>query len=396
MSERIFISYSHDDAESAARLAEELQARGFRTWQDVHDIRLGKRIESEVERGISSCDGVLHLLTPDALDSPAVRREIELAARRRRRDSEFAVFGAARALGDSHEEVGKRTLAAVGENFARDWLERLTDGPEPVDLTEAAAFARKVLQSSFPRGEGRGSDAWRIGLHTRGLAGGSHDLDLDWRALLGPDERTPGTYDSWRRAWQAVRDVREILCEHSDRRRVELVASAHQTAGILFGLTFCANARFELAVVDQERVEWTRGAAGAEIAPFQISRQPESLEGSYLTVEIEVARTVLSAVSERIADLGEEPRARILVCRPDGPEWTDPATGAVLARAIALESKRAVDDLPVGRVEIYPAAPLPLCVLLGAELGALHAELALFEFHGGRYEPSVTIPEEEQ
>lgn len=395
MSKRLFLSYAHEDSESAARIAEELLARGIRIWQDVDDIRLGKRIESEMEDGIANCEGIVHLLTPAAIASPAVRREIELAIRRRRREPEFRVFAVARGIGEGHEEVGELTLAEFGENFARDWLELLADDEEPVGHSEAAVFARKVLRSLLPRSKGPKDGAWRIGLHTRSLAGGAADLDLDWRPLLGLENRHPGDYESWGRAWRAVRDVRDVLCEHSARRQIRLELAAHQTAAIMFGLAFSANARFRLDVLDQEGMKWSREAPALPDG-FIINRQPENLEGTYLTAEIEVARQILPAVAEHIAATGEEPRARLLATPTSSVDWIQPSTGAQLARAVAAAVKEAIDDLSVRRVEVYAAAPIPLAVLFAAELGALHAEIAIFEFHEDGYWPSIAIPEEER
>ena len=397
MSPIIFISYSHENSESAARIAEELQARGLRTWQDIHDIRLGRRIESEMEDGIARSDAVLHLLTPAALNSPPIRREIDLSVGRRRRDASFIVLTAAQDLGDDHAAVGERTLAEFGENLANDWLQLLPPGPDALAYEDAAAYAKHVLRTFFPRGRGPDDDEpWRLGLHTRGSAGAGHDLELDWRPLFGSDDRGPGDFEAWSRAWRAVRDGRDVLADHSPRRRLTLTAAAHQSAGVLFGLAFCCHGHWQLQVKDPEGAEWHRAPGGAAIDPFIVTRQPEAIEGTYLTVEAEVARQVLSAVSARIAETGEEPRARVLAHREGGPGWVTPATGSALARALSTEIRAGVDELGTRRVELFLAAPLPLSVLLGAELGAAHAELALFEFHDGRYEPALAIPEEER
>jgi hypothetical protein len=395
MSARLFFSYAHEDGESAARIVEELLARGIRIWQDVEDIRLGKRIESEMEEGIAKCDGIVHLLTPAAMASAAVRREVELAIRRRRREPDFRVFAVARGIGEAHEEVGNLTLEEFGENFARDWLELLPANADPVEHTDAAVFARKVLRSLLPRGEDSGEGAWRLGLHTRSVAPEAADLDLDWRALLGLAGRHPGDYESWGRAWRALRDVRDVLCEHSRRRQIRLEAAAHQTAAIMFGLAFSSNARFQLTIIDQEGNEWVRQLP-TKPEGFAINRQPEDLNGTYMTAEIEVARQILPAVGEHIAATGEEPRARLLATPTGSVGWIDAEAGAELARAFASAVKEAIDDLAVRRVEVYTAAPIPLAVLFAAELGALHAEIAVFEFHDDGYRQSIAIPEEER
>lgn len=400
MSRLVFISYSHEDFETAARLAEELQARGLRIWQDVKDIRLGKRIESEMEDGIARADAVLHLLTEDSISSPAVQREIELSIARRRRQAageEFSVLVAARGFGDGIADVAQRTLEVFGENFARDWLEVLPAGAGPVEITGAGAFARRVLRSFYARGTGPADGSWRVGLHTRAFIGDGHDLELDWRSILASeDRRSPGDFEGWQRCWRAVRDVRDVLADHSPRRAIELDAAAHQTAAMLFGLAFCRNGRYRLEISAQDGEPWCTGDGGPRGEGLGMNLQPEDLEGTYLTVEIEIARRVIKAVSAQIAASGEEPRARLLVTSPEASTHLSPLGGACLAIELAQQTKQAVDELGVERVEIYPAAPLAFTVLFAAEIGALGTQLALFEFHDGRYAPSLAIPEEER
>ena len=399
MSRLVFISYSHEDFETAARLSEELQARGLRIWQDVKDIRLGKRIESEMEDGIARADAVLHVLTEDSISSPAVQREIELSTARRRRQAageEFSVLVAARGLGDGIADVAQRTLEVFGENFARDWLEVLPTGAGPVEITDASAFARKVLRSFYARGTGPADGSWRIGLHTRAFVGDGHDLELDWRSILASeDRRSPGDFESWQRCWRAVRDVRDVLADHSPRRAIELDSAAHQTAATVFGLAFCRNGRYRLEISAQDGKPWRSGYEEPAVHSFLINLQPEDLEGTYLTVEIEIARRVIKAVSAQIAASGEEPRARLRVTSAEASAHLSPQAGPCLAIELAQQTKRAVDEFGVERVEIYAAAPLPFTVLFAAELGALGTELALFEFHDGRYVPSLAIAEEE-
>jgi TIR domain/SMODS-associated and fused to various effectors sensor domain len=394
MSRLLFISYSHEDAETAARLAEELLARGISIWQDIDDIRLGRRIESEMERGIAAADAVLHVLTASSLVSAPVQREVTLALRRRRTEPDFQVMAVARNVGDSHDDVGRRTLEELHENFARDWLEILPAGDEAIEFQSAASFAKKVLRSFYPRRSGPVDGAWTIGLHARGRSEGTHDLELDWRPLVGDGRRMPGDYAAWERLWAATCDVRDVLCDHSPRREVVLHAAAHQTAGALFGRAFCANARFRITI-EQDGSVWQSDRGSQEPAGFAVTTTPEKMDSTYITAEVEIARAVAEAVSARIAETGEEPRLRLLARREGGAGWMDPAAAAAAAHVVAREVKRAVDDVRPQRVELYCAAPLPFVVLLASELGALHAEIGLYEFHESRYAPSIVIPEED-
>lgn len=394
MSKLLFLSYSHEDAETAARLAEELLARGIGIWQDIDDIRLGRRIESEMERGMAAADAVLHVLTPSSLASAPVQREVTLALRRRRAEPDFQVMAVARNIGESHDEVGRRTLDELHENFARDWLEILPAGDGAIELEPAAGFAKKVLRSFYPRREGPADGAWTIGLHARGHSEGEHDLELDWRPLVSDGRRMPGDYAAWERLWTAIRDVRDVLCDHSPRRAIVLHAAAHQTAAALFGRAFCANARFRIDI-EQDGETWRAARGSNAPAGFVVITTPQKMDSTYVTAEIEIAREVSEAVSARIAETAEEPRARMLARREAGPGWMDPTEAAAAAYVVAQHIKQAVDDVRPQRVELFCAAPLPFVVLLASELGALHADVGLYEFHQGRYSPSIVVPEED-
>jgi hypothetical protein len=81
-SARIFISYSRKDgAEAAARLRRELEAHGFGIWQDLVALEGGRDWWSQIEEALRSkaLQHFILIVTPGALASPIVRREIWLA-----------------------------------------------------------------------------------------------------------------------------------------------------------------------------------------------------------------------------------------------------------------------------------------------------------------------------
>ncbi|MBC8013192.1 MAG: TIR domain-containing protein [Methyloceanibacter sp.] len=80
--QRIFISYSRKDgAEAAAKLRAELEAQGFAIWQDLVVLEGGRDWWSQIEVALKSkaLQHFLLIVTPGALASPVVRREIRLA-----------------------------------------------------------------------------------------------------------------------------------------------------------------------------------------------------------------------------------------------------------------------------------------------------------------------------
>jgi hypothetical protein len=73
---QVFISYSSKNAAVARRLAADLQAQQLNVWLDEHKILVGDSIHRKVEEGITSCDYLVLLVSPQALQSEWVQEEL--------------------------------------------------------------------------------------------------------------------------------------------------------------------------------------------------------------------------------------------------------------------------------------------------------------------------------
>lgn len=78
-SPRIFLSFSYEDRELAERLAGALRHRGAYVWTGLEQIRLGDSLSATIESGIRGSDVFLILVTPHAVASAWVIRELEYA-----------------------------------------------------------------------------------------------------------------------------------------------------------------------------------------------------------------------------------------------------------------------------------------------------------------------------
>src|SRR6516165_2175733 len=81
-SARIFISYSRKDgAEFAAKLRKQLERENLSVWQDLITLEGGRDWWSQIEEALRSktLQHFVLVVTPAALASPVVRREIRLA-----------------------------------------------------------------------------------------------------------------------------------------------------------------------------------------------------------------------------------------------------------------------------------------------------------------------------
>lgn len=391
----MLVSYAHEDAASTGVVAEEVRARGVLTWQDVQDIRAGKKVQSEIAAGIERSDAVLSLLTPSALASQAVREcEIAPALDRRRRGEPKDLIVVPRNLG-TREDIAARTVRIFGADLTLDWMPLLRDGDAALTPREAAPAARAVLGHFYPRDAERTSGTWRIGVHGREFTPGARDLELDWTPIVGGDRR-PGTPDDWSRVWAALRDVKHTLAQHSARRTVVVDGQAHLTAGALFGLAFSRTSGFSLTILSGG-ASWDQSVPASTLAAFELHEEPGALGATHVAVEIELARSVTRRVSDYIARTGRVPRARLLgVSTAPADRWLAPTSAGPLAAGIGRRIADLVDRTGARRVDLFYAGPLTLAILLGAELGSIEADLQLFEFHEGAYQPSLRVPQGER
>jgi TIR domain len=75
---KVFISHSHETNDLARQVGEALKRKGWDVWHD--DMILpGQNWAAEIARELNESEAMVVLLTPDALKSTTVRREIDFA-----------------------------------------------------------------------------------------------------------------------------------------------------------------------------------------------------------------------------------------------------------------------------------------------------------------------------
>lgn len=75
---KVFLSYAAQDGELARKIAEGLRRRGFHVWWD-DDILPGDNWAEAVSNALKDSQAMVVLLTPNALRSKWVQRDIEFA-----------------------------------------------------------------------------------------------------------------------------------------------------------------------------------------------------------------------------------------------------------------------------------------------------------------------------
>jgi len=75
----IYISYSRNDTETARKIQEALQGRGYTTWIDYQDLQSGSVWASQIDEAIRGAEIFIVLLSPQAVESRTIQNEITLA-----------------------------------------------------------------------------------------------------------------------------------------------------------------------------------------------------------------------------------------------------------------------------------------------------------------------------
>jgi len=75
----LFLSYSRLDGDLAERLAGDLEAQGITVWWDSWEMEVGDSLPRKIEEAISRSAWFGIILSPDAVASPWVRAELDLA-----------------------------------------------------------------------------------------------------------------------------------------------------------------------------------------------------------------------------------------------------------------------------------------------------------------------------
>lgn len=75
----IFISYSRHDSQQALALAEQLRANGMDVWIDQHGIEGATSWSKEIANALQACHTMLLLLSPTAIASKNVAKELSVA-----------------------------------------------------------------------------------------------------------------------------------------------------------------------------------------------------------------------------------------------------------------------------------------------------------------------------
>src|SRR6266545_7493451 len=92
--EPIFISHASGDDAFVAQLRQALEGQGLSVWVDSRNLRGGAKLAPEIASAIENARQVLVVLSPNTINSPWVRKEIQqaLEVESRRKDAGYRVI----------------------------------------------------------------------------------------------------------------------------------------------------------------------------------------------------------------------------------------------------------------------------------------------------------------
>src|SRR5215217_4938272 len=94
MNGHIFISHASSDDAFVKSLRTQLEESGLPVWVDSRNLRGGQKLAPEIENAIAEARHVMVVLSPNTINSPWVRREIQqaLAVEKQRKDDAYRVI----------------------------------------------------------------------------------------------------------------------------------------------------------------------------------------------------------------------------------------------------------------------------------------------------------------
>ena len=76
---RVFLSYHHNDARTAAMIRKTLERARFEVWDPIGGLLPGDNLHEALATALRSAQAIVVLLSPEAIDDPSFRHEISYA-----------------------------------------------------------------------------------------------------------------------------------------------------------------------------------------------------------------------------------------------------------------------------------------------------------------------------
>jgi TIR domain len=158
---RLFVSYSRHDSSTVRRLVEALEAEGHDVWIDTDDIRGSERWRSSVATAIRASDVVLLVVSPAAMASSSVEREISVAAEESLRIVPVVIETAPISVGLQYDLAGVQRVSFVDRPFEDAMADLDAALVEPSSTTPDAQASTPTAVTDRPAAAAASASATR-------------------------------------------------------------------------------------------------------------------------------------------------------------------------------------------------------------------------------------------
>lgn len=221
---------------------------------------------------------------------------------------------------------------------------------------------------------------------TRGSTPPPNRLTIDATRLLGEERRT-GNESDWKRFWQALRGVSDILEQSTADGEIDIHPACHLTAAFAVGRTVHQATRWQPTVDSRHGVV----VPAATTTDSVLTGAPDFYaEHGDLLIDIDLLGHGVAAATDQLArslELG----GRLSLSRTTTDDLT-PQNIAQAARFVADHARAARATLQPRQIHITMSAPAAFAVLFGHHMTAMGSELIMYEFDGSDYIRSLMIP----
>lgn len=144
----LYIAYTREDALFTVQLAEDLDTVGIEVWLDINEIPAGSDWDSAQQAAIEASEGLIVVLSPEAMKRDHMRREIQRAFERRK-----AIYLAVARRSPWRDWLNGLPVADFTENYEvglNDLVLSITGGQAEDDgdaLDEAERWLRQATQA---------------------------------------------------------------------------------------------------------------------------------------------------------------------------------------------------------------------------------------------------------
>ncbi len=153
MSDDVFISYRRKDKEFVTQLHQELIHRGISAWFDAESIETADHWRTSIAEGIRGCTVFVLVLSPDAIESVNIRKEVDLAEKHNKkiiplmwRQTEIPVAFEYALAGIQWVDFNE-TVSDENFNELADIVNRLIGGSS---MAEATTGKQAIKESTIP------------------------------------------------------------------------------------------------------------------------------------------------------------------------------------------------------------------------------------------------------